>query len=274
MSDRMLTKALVYAGMALFAVWTLVPLLVMVSTSLGPNLAPLTGGSPILSSVSLSNYSGAWNKTEMPLYLRNTVIISVTSTFLSIVFGVPAAYAFARFRFRGSGLLSRWILSMRLLPPIGFVVPFFVMFATLHLLGTHIALIIVYTAFLLPFSIWLLTSFIREVPPEAEESAQVDGLSRLQVVYKVILPQIWPAIGVVAMLNLVAAWNEFLFALTLGGTGAATMPVGVVNFIGEHGVEWGLISAAAVITMIVPLIISIAINRYLLRGLTLGGVNN
>ena len=261
---------MVYIGMVIFAVWTLFPLFVMISTSLGPNLAPLSSDRPVLSSVSPDNYIHAWNETNIPLYLRNTVIVSITSTFLSLAFGVPAAYAFARFRFRGSRFLSRWILSIRLLPPIAFIVPFFVMFASFHLLHKYSSLIIVYTTFLLPFSIWLLASFIHEVPFEAEEAAQVDGLSRLQVVYKIILPQIWPAIGVVAMLNMVAAWNEFLFALTLTGAKTATLPLGVVNFIGERGVEWGHISAAAVITMIVPVIISIAINRYLIRGLTFG----
>lgn len=267
---RLGTKIIIYTAMVFFAIWSLLPLVVMISTSLGPNLAPLSSDSPFASSVSLDNYQYVWNQTAIPTYLRNTVIISVSATFLSLAFGIPAAYAFARFRFRGSGGIARWILSMRMMPLIAFIVPFFFMFATFHLLDTHLSLIIVYTAFLLPFSIWLLTSFIREVPVEAEEAAQVDGLTRLQVVYKVILPQIWPAIGVVAMLNLIAAWNEFLFALSFTSVKAVTLPVGVVSFIGERGVQWGQISAAAVITMIVPIAISIAINRYLLRGLTLG----
>jgi multiple sugar transport system permease protein len=269
-SYRIGARIAIYSGLILFSLWTLFPLFITLSTSFGPNLAPLSSASPFLSSFSFDNYIYVWNETSMPVFLRNTVIISLTSTFLSIAFGVPAAYTFARFRFRGGALLSRWILSMRLVPPVAFVVPFFVMFLSLHLLNTHISLIIVYTAFLLPFSIWLLTSFIREVPVEAEEAALVDGLNRFQVVGKIILPQIWPAIGVVAMLNMIAAWNEFLFALVLAGTGAATLPVGIVNFIGDRGIEWGQISAAAVITMIVPLVIGITINRYLLRGFTLG----
>jgi multiple sugar transport system permease protein len=265
------TKSILYLAMLLFAAWSLFPLIVTISTSLGPNLVPLAAGSPFFTSVTVDNYVHAFQNKKMVFYLGNTAIISVTATVLSVVCSVSAAYAFARFKFRGSGILSRWILSMRLIPSITFLTPFFIMFVTLNLINTHMSLIIVYTAFLLPFSIWILTSFIHEIPPEAEEAAQVDGLTRFQVLYKIILPQIWPAIGVVSMLNLVAAWNEFLFALTLVSAGAATLPVGITSFIEERSTAWGQITAAAIVTMIVPIAISIAINKYLLRGLTLGG---
>ena len=143
LEDRIGIKIIVYAGMTLFAVWSLFPLLITISTSLGPNLQPLSAVSPFFSSVSVDNYIHAWTDTDMPIYLRNTVLVSVTATVLSVALSVPAAYAFARFRFRGSGILSRWILSMQLIPSITFIAPFFIMFVALKLINTDTSLIIV-----------------------------------------------------------------------------------------------------------------------------------
>ena len=263
-------KIAVYSGLLLFALWSLFPIVWVVRTSLGPDAAPMGADNPFDFNPRFDNYYNVWAHTNFRDYLTNTVTISVTATFLSILLGVTAAYSLARFRFRGNKLLSQWILSIRLAPAIAFVVPFFIIFKTLELLDTPIALIIIYTAFLLPFSIWLLASFIREVPAEAEQAALVDGCDRLQVLRRIVLPQIWPAIGVVALLNLVAAWNEFLFALTLTSVDSMTLPVAMSNFFGERGVMWGQITAAAVMTMVVPITLTVAIQRYLLRGISLG----
>ncbi|MDY6833689.1 MAG: carbohydrate ABC transporter permease [Chloroflexota bacterium] len=263
-------KIAVYSGLLLFALWSLFPIIWVVRTSLGPDAAPMGADNPFDFNPRFDNYYNVWAHTNFRDALTNTVTISVTATFLSTLLGVTAAYSLARFRFRGNKPLLQWILSIRLAPAIAFVVPFFIIFKTLELLDTPIALIITYTAFLLPFSIWLLASFIREVPMEAEQAALVDGCDHLQVLRRIVLPQIWPAIGVVALLNLVAAWTEFLFALTLTSVDSVTLPVTMSNFFGERGVMWGQITAAAVMTMVVPITLAVAIQRYLLRGISLG----
>jgi multiple sugar transport system permease protein len=260
----------IYLAMVLFAIWSLLPVAWVVVVSLKPNLGALSGDNPFDFTPRLDNYVSVLTDTAFPRYFLNTLKTSLASTVFSLLFGLSAAYGLARFRFRANAGLLQWFLSVRLVPTIAFVVPFFILFKTLQLLDTSLGLIIVYTAFLLPFSIWLLTSFIKEVPVEAEEASLVDGCNRLQSLWRVLLPQIWPAIGAVALLNLVAAWNEFLLALILTSSQAVTLPVAVSSFLGERGVFWGEISAVGVLTMFIPIALSIAINRYLVRGLTLG----
>jgi multiple sugar transport system permease protein len=264
------TSVLVYFVLIGFALWSLLPIVWVAATSLRPDTGALAGDNPFAFSPELDNYNTVLTQKNFSSYFLNTLEVSVTATFLSLILGITAGYGLARFRFKGNAKLSQWILSTQLVPPIAFVVPFFIFFKTLQLLDTPYALIIVYTIFLLPFSIWLFTSFIKEVPVEAEEAALVDGCGRLRVLWAIILPTIWPAVGAVALLNLVAAWNEFVFALTLTSAKAATLPVAVSGFMGDRGILWGQITAAAVMTMIVPIIMSIIIHRYLVRGITLG----
>ncbi len=259
-----------YIILVLFAVWSLFPVVWVITTSLRPNEGAMTGNHPFDFSPELNNYQSVWTQTGFPHYFINTLVTSVASTALSLILGLLAGYALARFRFRGNNSLAQWILSVRLAPPIAFVVPLFIMFNTLKLIDSSAVLITVYTAFLLPFSIWLFSSFIKEMPREVEEAALIDGCNHWQVVLKVMIPQMWPAIAAVALLNLTAAWNEFLFALILTSSSAVTLPVGITSFIGERGVLWGQITAAAVITMIIPVILSILANRYLVRGMSLG----
>ena len=175
--------------------WSLFPVLVIVMTSFKPNLAGLAGGNPFFFPIRVENYVNVWRHTDFFNYLLNTLLISLSSCAISVVLGLPAAYALARFRFRGRMLVAQWLLSIRLAPPIAFVVPFFMMFKTLRLLDTPITLILIYSTFLLPFSIWMLCSYIREIPVESEEAAFIDGLSHIGVLRMVVLPQILPAIG-------------------------------------------------------------------------------
>ena len=265
-----LEKILIHTGLLVFAVWSLFPVVWVVTASFRPNLGALAGDHPFAFTPRTDNYLAVFQQSTFPHCFANTLIISVSATLLSLILGVPAGYGLARFRFLGRRFLSRWVLAVRLVPPIAFVVPFFIMFKTLQLLDARITLISIYTAFLLPFSIWLFNSFVREIPIESEEAALVDGCTRLGALFRVVLPRLWPAIGAASLLNLAAAWNEFLFALILTTSRAVTLPVAVTSFIGERGVLWGQITAAAVLTMSGPLIMTMLVNRYLLRGLTLG----
>lgn len=267
---RSLSTTGIYAALILFAVWSLFPVFWVILASFRPNLGILSGENPFIFHATSENYRNVWSESSFTDYLLNTTIISVTATMLSVILGLVAGYGFARFQFRGNRLLSQFILSIRLAPVVAFIVPLFMMFRSLDMLDSRFTLIMVYTTFLLPFSIWLFTSYIREVPIEAEEAALVDGCSHFGVIWRVLLPQVWPAVGTVAILNFIAAWNEFLFALTLTSVDAVTLPVGITSFLGERGVQWGMITAAATLTMVIPVTLAIIINRSLVRGIAMG----
>jgi multiple sugar transport system permease protein len=204
--------------------------------------------------------------------LRNSVIIAGTSTLAAIVLGVLAAYAFSRFRVPGKGDLLFFILSTRMLPPVVVTIPIFLMYRRLGLSDTHIGLIILYTAFNLSFSVWLLKGFIDEIPHEYEEAAMVDGYSRLQAFLKIVLPQAATGITAATVFCLIFAWNEYAFALMLTTDRARTAPPSIPSVLGTGGIEWAAIAAGSLGFLIPVVIVTFALRRYLLRGVTFGAI--
>lgn len=263
-------KTVLNLFLILLLFWSLFPILWLFLTSIRPNLGPLQAGNPFFFRPYWGNYAAVLQNHEIIGYFFNSLLVGFVSTILSLVLGTFAAYGLARFHFRGQRLCKQWILSIRLLPPIGFVIPLFIMFKTLQMLDTRLTLIIVYTAFLLPFSIWMLTGAIKEIPKEAEEAALIDGCTHVQVLLFIILPELKPALTAVGLLNLVAAWNEFLYALILTGSKAVTLPVAITSFLGDKGIYWGEITAAAVLTAIIPVCLLFGIRKNLMKGLGMG----
>ncbi len=204
--------------------------------------------------------------------VRNSLIITGTTVILSLLLGGWAAYAFARFRFKGATVLSFSLIIARMMPPIVFIVPLFLMLQMLKLRNTYTGLILIFTTFNLPFTVWMLKSFFEEVPIELEEAAWIDGASRLQALVRIITPLIAPGLAATAVFAALLAWNEFLFALLLGGPNTTTLPVYLSSFIGERNVEWGEIMATAVLTVVPPTILVMLVQRNLIKGLTLGAV--
>lgn len=204
--------------------------------------------------------------------LSNSLVITGATVFLSLTLGIWAAYAFARFRFNGSLLLSFSLIIVRMMPPIVFIVPVYLMFQALKLRNTHIGLILIFTVFNLPFTVWMLKSFLEEVPIELEEAAWIDGASRLRAMWQILLPLTAPGLAATAVFAALLAWNEFLFALLLGGPNTTTLPVYLASFIGERNIDWGAIMANAVIAVLPPTILVMLVQRNLIKGLTLGAV--
>src|SRR4029078_9403475 len=189
--------------------------------------------------------------------------------------GTLRSHALARFRlpFDLDRRLSLWILSTRMFPAIVTAVPLFLMMRDLRLLDTKASLIIVYTAFNLPFVVWMMRGFFDEVPRDLEEAALVDGDSRLGALVRVVLPLVAPGLAATAVFCLIVSWNEFLFALVLTQTDAAmTLPVGIAGRVTQYEIKWGAMSAAGVVAMVPILAFALAVQRYLVRGLSLGGV--
>ncbi len=212
--------------------------------------------------------------TEAPIwhYLQNTIIISVITTIFSIIVGVFAAYALARFRFRGKEDLAFYILSIRMFPPIAAAIPIFVIMKNLGLLDTRVSLIIAYTTFNLPFVVWMLRDFIASLPHELEEAAMVDGKSRMGAFFGVTFPLLMPSLAAVSILCLIFSWNEFLFALVLSQRNAKTLALGLTEFMTWREIGWENIFATATILVGPVVLFSFLVQKYLVRGLTMGAV--
>jgi multiple sugar transport system permease protein len=223
----------------------------------------------------LQHYTDAFVTRSFGQYLLTSAIVAVLSTFFALVIGTLAAYALTRFRLPWNldRKLSLWILSTRMFPAIVTAVPLFLMMRDLRLLNTKASLVIVYTAFNLPFVVWMMRGFFAEVPRDLEEAALVDGDSRLGALVRVVLPLVSPGLAATAVFCLIVSWNEFLFALVLTQTDAAmTLPVGIAGRVTQYEIKWGVMSAAGVVAMMPILIFALAMQRYLVRGLSLGAV--
>ena len=226
-------------------------------------------------SPTLEHYADAFLARSFGLYLFNSFTVAVASTFCALLIGTLAAYSLARFRLpvKLDQKLALWILSTRMFPAIVTAVPLFLIMRDLRLVNTRLSLIIVYTTFNLPFVVWMMRGFFAEIPRDLEEAAMVDGDSRLGALRRVVLPLVTPGLAATAVFCLIVSWNEFLFALVLTQTDdAMTLPVGIAGRVTQYGIKWGAMSAAAVVAMIPILAFAISVQKYLVRGLSLGAV--
>jgi len=202
----------------------------------------------------------------------NSVIIGFGSTILCMVLGTAAAYAFSRFRVPLKDDLLFFILSTRMMPPIAVAIPIFLMFRQLGLNDTHLGMILLYTAVNLSLSVWLLKGFIDEIPIEYEEAALIDGYTRFQAFYKVVLPQAATGIASTAIFCLIFAWNEYAFAVLLTSGTAQTAPPFIPTIIGVGGKDWPAVAAGATIFLVPVMVFTILLRKHLLRGITFGAV--
>jgi len=204
--------------------------------------------------------------------LKNSLIVAGVSTVTSVVLGLFAAYAFSRFNVGGKDDLLFFILSTRMLPAVVVTIPLFLMYRQLGLHDTYFGMILLYTAFNLSFSVWLLKGFIDEIPREYEEAALVDGYTRLQAFFKIVLPQAVTGIAATTVFCLIFAWNEYAFALMLTSDQARTAPPSIATMLGRGGIEWSAIAAGSLGFLIPVVIITFALRNYLLRGVTFGAI--
>lgn len=206
--------------------------------------------------------------------LRNSIIISFTSTILAVVIGTLSAYAFSRFKVSGENDLLFFILSTRMLPPIVIIIPVYLMYTVLRLRDTHFGLILLYTTFNLSFAVWLMKGFIDEIPTEYEDAALVDGYTRFQAFRMIVLPQAATGIAATAVFCLITAWNEFAFALVLTEVGGNTItaPPSIVSATGKTGYDWGKVAAGTFIFLVPIAIFTFLVRKHLLRGVTFGAI--
>ena len=207
-----------------------------------------------------------------PSRFLNSLIIAVTSTILAVGMGTFTAYGFSRFRIAGEQDLLFFILSTRMLPPVVVAIPMYLMYRAVGLNDTHVGLIILYTAFNLSFSVWLMKGFIDEIPKEYEEAALVDGYTRMQAFFKIVLPEAATGIAATAVFCFITAWNEYAFALIMTNREAQTAPPFIPAQVGSGITDWTVIAAGTFLFLLPVAIFTFALRGHLLRGVTFGAI--
>ena len=211
--------------------------------------------------------------TNFDLYFFNSIFIAGSSVLIALVIGTLAAYGFSRYPLRGNATYLFIILTTRMLPPIIVIIPIFLMFRVAGLSGTYLGVILLYTAFNLPFTIWMMKSFFDELSPEVEDAARMDGSNGYRVFFRVCLPQVKAGLAATAVFGLILTWNEFLFALLLTGVDTRTVPVAMAQTIGgDIGVRWGLLAAIETLFLIPVVVVVYVLQNHLLRGVTFGTI--
>ena len=274
MTSPMFTRANIVRTLflGLFLLFTFVPFYWMFITSIKPSddyLAVPPVWFP--AEPTLVHYTAALFAYRGLTGLINSVIISFAATLLSTVLGTLMAYSLARFN-TGGQHLSFWVLSQRFLPPIATVLPIFLIYRALGLHDTHFGLIIAYTVFTLPVTVWMMFAYFRQMPKSLEEAALVDGCTRWQSLWRVAIPLAAPGIVAAAVFAFIACWTEFFFALILTSRTAFTLPTVFRAFLGFQGAQYGEASALSMVSLVPSIILGILVQRHLVRGLTLGAV--
>jgi len=263
---------LTYAGLAVALVFFLGPFFWILTTSLKGNEDFFTFPPVwIPAEPSLTHYLALFTRSSGARYFANSLVISSLSMVAALAVSLPTAYAIARWRF-GGGVLSTFLLVLRMLPAIALIIPIYIMYKMLGLTNSYLGLVIVYTVLYIPFAVWLLVGFLRDFPVEIEEAAMIDGCSRLRALVQVVIPIIAPGLAVVALFAFIATWNEFLFAVVLTGIETKTMMVLVTSFTsGGTDMFYGEASASVVLGVLPAFAVAFMLQRYLVKGLALGG---
>jgi multiple sugar transport system permease protein len=261
-----------YLLLSLFLLWVLIPIYMVFQNSIKPTLAIFADPPQLIFTPTTEHYIEVFTRHNMSSYMLNSLIVALSTMVISLFLGSLAAYSFARLRLRGKEHMALLVLISRMVPAIVLVVPIFTIMRSLKLTNTYWSIIIAHTTFNLPFVVWMMRSFFEEIPEELEDAAMVDGCSRLGAFRRVALPLAAPGLAATAILCLLLSWNEFLFALVLSGKDTRTLPIGISAFIGTVSIDWGASSAAAVVAMVPIFILGLMVQRYLVRGLTMGAV--
>jgi multiple sugar transport system permease protein len=269
---RPLLDALRYVLIALGLVWSLGPLYLMYSASFKTDDILQRLPPPVFFTPSLVNYMRLLD-TPFLAYLWNTVIVASSTTVFSLLLGSLAAYSFTRFKFAGSESLPIFYLVMRMLPRFVLVIPYYLLIRQIGLLNTIPALVIAYTSFSLPFVIWLMIGFFKEIPIELEEAGMVDGCTRIQVFIRVVVPLVAPGLAATAIFAFLLGWNELLFSLVLSGRDTRTLPALATSVVSnERGIEWGTLNAMGSLVLLPVILMALLVQRHIVKGLTMGAV--
>lgn len=270
---RLIRKTILFslASILLF-IWVF-PLIWAVIVSLKSESEVLAYPPRVIFEPTLQNYKDAlFGGISIVPSLVTSIILSTVTTALTIIMAVPAAYAFARLKLTGKKWLGFYTLATQMVPPVGLVIPYFLILNRVGWLDTYQGMIIVYLTFSLPFAIWLMVSYMEDIPWEMEEAAYLDKASRFQTLWHIILPQVRGGIAVTIIFVFLNVWNEFLFAVQLGGNTVRPVTVAMYNFVSVEQTLWAKLSAAALVAMVPMILIGIFAQKQIVKGLTVGAV--
>lgn len=271
---RLLARAGLYAAAAALAFICGFPLLWMFVTSIKPDREILSLVPSLWTdSPQLAAYARLFSQTRFLTYFVNSLTVAGGATLLTVIVGTLAAYAITRFRFRGREFVAGTMLFTYMFAPIMVVVPFYILMRNAGLVNSHLGLILSYTTFSLPFSMWLLRSFFQSIPVDLEEAAMIDGASRPQAVLRVIVPLALPGVIAVSIFTFIVAWNDYLFARVLiGSDNLKTLPIGIQDLYESTVTDWGMVMAAGMMITIPALIFFVSVQKYLIAGWGAGAV--
>lgn len=270
---RLLTLAR-HLVLILFAGISIYPVLNVLSISLRPgDRLRTTDLSIIPADWSFNSYLELFTQHPFLTWLMNSLIVTLVVTFSGVALAAIGGYAFSRFRFvgRDTGMLA--IMTTQMFPATMLLLPLYILIAKLHLINTYIGLMVLYSATALPFCLWQMKGFYDTIPVSLEEAARIDGCSRFQAFYKVILPLASPALVITALFSFMSSWSEYIVAAQiLQESEMFTLPLGLKSFQASMSTQWGLYAAASILVSIPVVIVFISLSRYLVSGLTLGAV--
>ncbi|MBP9048980.1 MAG: carbohydrate ABC transporter permease [Tabrizicola sp.] len=263
-----------YAAILFYLTFALFPLYWLLKISITPDQLIFTEGTALWpTDATLENFTKVIWQTDFLRFFRNSLVVSLASAAITTVIAAAAGYAFSRFRFRGQKLVIALMLLTQMFPLLMIIAPIYKIVAAMGLLNSLSSLILVYTAFNIPFATFLMQSFFDGIPKDLEDAAMMDGCTRFQALRKVILPLTLPGLGATLGFIFTAAWSEVLFALMLiRSEDGMTFPVGMLTFVSKFSVDWGQMMAAGVLALIPSCLFFIFIQRYLVQGLTSGAV--
>lgn len=257
---------------AVFLLWTIFPIYWMLSSALKIEVKMFTIPPAWFFKPSFQNFQNLQRAFGIGKYIKNSLIAAGSSTLIAIVFGSMAGYGLSRGKIPGKKHIAFWMITTRMAPIVGVIVPLYILFKTFGLVGKLPALIIAYTTFNLPFAVWLMKAFFDDLPREMEEAAQVDGCSKIRAFFVVSLPLVKPGLVAVATLCFMFAWNDYGFAVVFTSGLTQTLPVATARLMTEYGIIWGQVMTLGTILLSPVLVIGILIRKHLVRGLTFGAV--
>lgn len=261
-----------FIGLLIVFLTSVFPFYWMVTTSLKSQADALAVPPVWVFTPTLSHYIDALFEHDVAHSLLNSLIVASSATFLSLLLGTPAAYALARFEFRGKEDLWFWFISNRMVSPVVLAVPFFLIATKLDIVDTHIVLILLYLTFSLPIVVWICTDQFRSIPVELDEAARLDGASPWRIFWRINLPLAMPGIVVSAIFAFIFSWNDLLYALVLTRTDAITSPVAATSYMSGYELPWGEIMATGTLIVLPMVVFALAVSGRLVQGLTMGAV--
>ena len=259
--------------LAFLCLLIVVPTFWIVDTSLSPGNSLSSSGGLGMSDWTTEHFDNILSSNEFYIWVKNSLVVSIGTTILGLSIAIPAGYGFSRYKFYGKSSIMFSFILVQMFPGVIIIVPYFILMKTLGLLNTSIGLILAYSVTALPLCVWMLKGYFDTIPKELEEAARIDGCTQIQVFWKIVIPLSLPAIAVTSLFSFLAAWNEFLLALTFNTSNENyTLPVGLASFISPTKQLWGDFAALSIIAAIPIVLLFIVFQKYLINGLTAGSV--